>query len=178
MANTSRGPRGRFVKTDETAQRSAEAARLRSRGYTYQRIADELDYADPTGARRAVERALAAVVTESADELRALQLAQLDDLTLQALGVLERQHITVSHGRIIRGDNDEPIEDDGPVLQAIDRLLRIQERRAKLLGLDAPSKVEVYPLDAIDAEIRRLSAELGRGAADETAGAAGASGGR
>jgi hypothetical protein len=32
----------------------------------------------------------------------------------------------------------ETLADDGPVLQAIDRLIRISERRAKLRGLDAP----------------------------------------
>jgi hypothetical protein len=35
------------------------------------------------------------------------------------------------------------------------------ERRAKLLGLDAPTTREVVMLDAIDAEIERLIAELG-----------------
>jgi hypothetical protein len=49
-----------------------------------------------------------------------------------------------------------------PVLQAIDRLLKIQERRARLLGLDAPTqhRVNVLSEDAIDAEIARLEAEL------------------
>jgi hypothetical protein len=35
------------------------------------------------------------------------------------------------------------LEDDAPVLAAVDRLLRIQERRAKLLGLDAPVRADV-----------------------------------
>jgi hypothetical protein len=87
--------------------------------------------------------------------------------------VLERNHVTVSHGRIIRGENEEPLLDDGPVLTAIDRLLKIQERRAKLLGLDAPARHEVVTLDALDTEIARLSAELGRTAPGEAPAVAG-----
>ncbi|GAA2395473.1 hypothetical protein GCM10010404_61300 [Nonomuraea africana] len=63
--------------------------------------------------------------------------------------------MTVSQGRVVRLgqpfiDDDgnaavddgrgEPLEDDAPVLAAIDRMLKIQERRAKLLGLDIPVK--------------------------------------
>jgi hypothetical protein len=37
------------------------------------------------------------------------------------------------------------------------------ERKAKLIGLDAPSKHEVISLDAIDAEIAKLQAALASG---------------
>jgi len=43
---------------------------------------------------------------------------------------------------------------------AVERCLSIMERRARLLGLDAPTKHEVMTIDAIDAEIRHLEAEL------------------
>lgn len=155
-----RGPTGQFQRTTDTARRDAEAAELRSQGQTYQAIADRLGFANRTNSRRAVERALAATVREAADEVRALQLAQLDRLTREALAVLEREHLVVSHGRIINGPDGKPLMDDAPVLQAIDRLIRIQERRAKLLGLDAPTKVETWNIDAIDAEIRRLQEQL------------------
>jgi hypothetical protein len=47
-----------------------------------------------------------------------------------------------------------------PVLQAIDRLLRIQERRARLLGLDMPVKLtaQVTPVDPADIELAKLIA--------------------
>lgn len=177
MARGDRGPRGRFVRTADTAERDAEAARLRARGQSYQEIATELGYADHTGARKAVQRALVQIVAEPAEDVRALQLEQLDRLALAALAVLERNHVTVSHGRIIRDENEQPILDDGPVLTAIDRLLKIQERRAKLLGLDAPARHEVVSLDALDAEIERLSAELGRTTPVEAGAVEGAAGG-
>ena len=46
-------------------------------------------------------------------------------------------------------------------LAAIDRLLRVQERRAKLLGLDAPAKSDVRVTDVLDEQIQQLAAELG-----------------
>jgi hypothetical protein len=79
------------------------------------------------------------------------------------------QDVTVSHGRVIKDDFDEPILDDGPTLSAIDRILKIQERRAKFLGLDAPQRHEVVSVDAIDAAIADLNAQLGRDQARETA---------
>jgi hypothetical protein len=47
-------------------------------------------------------------------------------------------------------------------LKAVDRQVRISERRCKLLGLDAPTRVETITIDQIEAEIARLSAELDR----------------
>lgn len=48
---------------------------------------------------------------------------------------------------------------------AVDRVLRIMDRRAKLLGLDRPAAHEhtVISDSALDAEIARLEAELGNG---------------
>lgn len=176
MATSGRGHNGKFDRTIETAERDAEAARMRSRSVSYQVIADTLGFADRSNARKAVQRALLEIVAEPAAELRELQLAQLDELTVAALGVLDRQHVTVSHGRVIRDDTGAVIEDDAPILAAIDRLLRIQERRAKLLGLDAPSRHEVVTLDAVEAEIQRLSAELGLDQAGSSAAAEAPSG--
>lgn len=134
--------RGRFTRSIDTAQRDADACRLRSRGTTYQQIADQLGYANKGDAHRAVSRALKAVVAEPAEEVRALELARLDAMYEAAMGVLERRHVTVSNGRVVELDG-APIEDDAPVLQAIDRLLKIQARRAALMGLDQPAKVSV-----------------------------------
>ena len=71
-----------------------------------------------------------------------MELERLDRLYEAAVGVLERHHVTVSQGRVVQLDG-EPLPDDGPVLQAIDRLLKLQERRARLLGLDAAQKLDV-----------------------------------
>ncbi len=164
-----RSGKGKYIRQPATAERDAKAARLRADGHTYQQIADQLGFSHRDLARRSVERALAAVVREPAEELRHLELIRLDALWLQAAQVMTTEHITVSQGRVVEGPDGLPIKDDGPTLSAIDRLLKIMERRAKLVGLDAASKVEVISVEDVDREIAKLTAELGGAEAAEAA---------
>ena len=147
-----RDGKGRYTPTLAGAQTRADALTLRSRGMTYQQIADHLGISKGS-AHEAVQKGLAEIVAEPAAAVRELELVRLDTLYQAATGVLEREHVTVSNGRVVTLEG-EPLPDDGPVLQAVDRLLRISERRAKLLGLDAPSRV---PRDA-----EQLGAEIGQ----------------
>lgn len=162
MTGVTRDGNGRFERNAETAARDAEAARLRSRGLTYRQIAEQLGMAGPGKAHEAVKRVLAETVADAAEDLRKVELERLDQMYRAALKVLEADHYAVSHGKVVYlEDGSEPLADNGPVLQAIDRLLKIQERRAKLLGLDAPSKTNVTVSDAITAEIEQLATQLG-----------------
>jgi hypothetical protein len=143
------GPNGDFVATLETAARDAEAARLRGRGWGYQRIADHLGIALST-AHDAVARALNAIRAEGAPETRALELERLDGLWEAALAVLERVTVDPDSGEQVPADDDTR-------LKAVTTLLKVQERRAKLLGLDAEQKVSVsggvtYEIIGIPAE--------------------------
>lgn len=151
---------GSFIYTVTLAERDAEAARLKAQGRSYQFISDELGYCDRWHARDRIKKVLRDTLQEAGDELRAIERDRLDRLAAAAWGVLERQHITVSNGKVISlpdPDTGEitPLVDDAPTLQAIDRLLRISESRRKLEGLDAPSKVSVdaenlgHEIDAI-----------------------------
>lgn len=172
---TSRGARGKYVRSLTAAKNDAHAAELRTAGWTYRRIAAELDMS-VSSAHGAVQRVLKETVREAGDDLRALELERLDaelerltDLEDAARTVLDRKHVTVSHGRIIHtADPDtgeeQPLIDDGPVLQAIDRLIRIDEARRKngesrrkLLGMDEPTKTSVsgavtYTVTGVDLE--------------------------
>lgn len=173
---TRRGPGGQFIRTPEQAELDAEACRLRARSLSYKEIARQLGFHDGVAARRAVERAMAQIVQEPAAEVLQLELMKLDEWEQAAREVLERQHVTVSHGQVVYHDG-RPVVDDAAVLQAIDRLLKVQERRAKLLGLDAPKRVEVVTIDWLDEQIRTLTAELERQLAElggDDAAAAGA----
>lgn len=161
QATRPRGGDGRYVASPDTAERDAEAARLRSRGWSYRRIATELGYASHTSVRDAVNRCLTTIREEPAEDLIKLELARLDAMWEAATRVLETEHVTVSQGRIVRrrildanGDpiivaqdrDDKPIFreadilDDAPVLRAIETMLKIQQRRAGLLGLDAKTQ--------------------------------------
>jgi hypothetical protein len=128
----------RYERTEEQANIDTEALKLRSRGYTYQQIADQMDCSKPTAYAR-VQRALAAIPAEAVEEYRRLEGERLDGLLAIA-----------THQAFAKNS-----------LYAIDRCLAIMDRRAKLLGLDAPTKHEVLTLDAVTAEIQRLEAQLG-----------------
>jgi hypothetical protein len=157
-----RGKDGRYTRTLEGAERDAEAARLRSRGQSLRQISEHLGYSNESGAYKAVQRALAAVPVEAAEELRRLQLEQLNHLGRRAFEVLEREHPLISpSGRIVVHDG-HPLTDCRPVLRAIDALLRIMEREARLMGLDAPTRFEGFSLPTLDAEIARLTAQLAK----------------
>lgn len=124
----------RSTNTDRrvnAAERQAAAIRLRRNGWSYDRIAEELGYADKSGAYKAVMAALQATLKEPAEELRTLELKRLDaavDLALREI------------------DNDN--------LAAVDKLIRIMERRAALLGLDAPKRVAAEVDGPIELRIR------------------------
>lgn len=138
-----RNGNGTFDYDISSVQRDAQAARLKSEGKTYQQIADELGYADRGNAWRGVQRARRAVLREPAEELIAVEAARLDELYVQALDILEREHVMVSHGKIVvDASTGEPLLDDGPRLAALRELRQIRESYRKLHGLNAPQRTE------------------------------------
>ena len=165
-----RDDKNRFARRPETAARDAEAAILRGQGFTYPAIAQRLGFADRGNAYHAVQRAIADVIPEPAESVLFFELERLDaelerlnDLEEEVRTVLNRRHVTVSNGRVIlHPDTEEPMEDDGFVLQAVDRLLKIEEarrrngeRRAKYTGIEASIKV-----DATVREVTQQDLEL------------------
>ena len=102
----------------EAAEKQRSALKLRKAGATFEAIARELGYQGPSGAYRAVMAGLRKTLQEPADELRTLEVERLDALMLGLWTVARKGS-----------------------LEAIDRILKIMARRAKLLGLDAPTKV-------------------------------------
>ena len=145
------------------AARQREARMLESRrdGRSYTEIGEAFGVSRQV-ATRIIQRGMDRIVREPAELVKAMDLERLDQLQVEALAVLRRRHVVVSGGKIIRGDDGQALVDDGPTLTAIRTLITIQERRARLLGLDAPHKHEVLTLDAIDAEIRRLEDQVAK----------------
>lgn len=134
-------------RTQEQALIDTEALTMRSRGFTYQKIADAMG-CSMTGAFKRVQRALAAIPQEAVEEYRRLEGERLDSLLAVAL----HQALTGSRS-----------------LLAIDRVLAIMDRRAKLMGLDAPIRQQIeqvtYSGDSVEArlaELRRALGQLGR----------------
>ncbi len=105
----------RIIKARE---KHAEALQLRKEGKSYQAIADKLGYADPSGAMLAVKNALDRITLEDAEDVKKMELERLNQM-LESLD-----------WKLAMGDYN-----------AIDRALRIMDRRARYLGLDAPTKI-------------------------------------
>jgi hypothetical protein len=148
---------GGFLSVNASVQRDADASRLRSEGKTYQQIADALGYHDRGHAWRGIQRARRAILREPAEELIQVESARLDELYVAALDVLDRDHPTVSNGRVMYGDDGRPVLDDGPKLAALRELRQIRESYRKLHGLDQPAKMEMsggvkYEIVGVDPE--------------------------
>src|SRR5512132_2810307 len=151
----------RAERQAEAAHRRAEIVQARMAGTTFEEIGDQFGVSAQR-AQQLYADAMRRTVKEPADQHRALELRRLDDLQLQVTEVLRREHITISGGKVVVDDDGRPYRDDGPVIAAARALLAIQERRAKLLGLDAPTKIEgrIMTVDQIDARIGELEALL------------------
>lgn len=116
MARTNRTSQ----RTIEAQERRAKAVQLRRMGWSYTRIAAQLGMT-----RSSVHKAVTKALTETqkaldleADILRTQELERLDELQSYIW-------IEASKGN----------------LKAVDRVLKVIERRARLLGLDAPAKI-------------------------------------
>lgn len=160
---------GRYTRSNAEVEHDAAAAALRGRGLSYRAIAAQLDTSVATAHDR-VQRAFRDTLSEPADQARAVELARLEDAHDAALAVLLREHLTVSHGKVITIKNDDgdtvPLIDDAPVLQAVDRIRALSESRRKLLGLDAPSRVSV-DAEHLGQEVADLLTALTQAAADD-----------
>lgn len=127
----------------QLAEKRAEAYRLRLRGLSLREVGSRLGVSHQTVSNW-TKQAADELVQPLASELRQQQADRLDELRAATLGVLEKQHLMISHGRVIRlVEGGDPLEDDSHVLAAVDRLLKIEERRSRLFGLDAPERSEV-----------------------------------
>ncbi|MGO8683980.1 MAG: hypothetical protein ACLQUT_05305 [Thermoleophilia bacterium] len=134
----------------EVEQRLERELTLRRRGASYRQIARDVGVVAATVQRdivRELDRLARANEGKTA-EWRELELQRLDALEMVASDVLAARHITVNNGRVIIDPRTgESMIDDDVTLRAIATLLRISERRARLLGLDAPARQEISGSD-------------------------------
>lgn len=116
------------------AQRAATATSLRARRLTYQAIAEQCGYGSASACRKAIQRELQRVVVTNVDELRREELAMLDKLHTECWDLAMDKGYK---GRLF----------------AVDRLLAISERRAKLLGMDAPTTGAIAAAQVVIREV-------------------------
>lgn len=142
-----------------------EAARLKAIGHSLEEIAQMMNLADPaTGepdprrAAKAVQRGLTAVYRFTTDEMRLQELHSLDEMERHLWDSLRREHVLVQQGRVIMIEG-QVLRDERFVLECLDRILKIKERRSKYLGLDAQVRLSVEA-DQIGGEIASLIAMI------------------
>lgn len=99
--------------------RQAQCVEMRQRGETYAAIADNLGYATPSAAWKAVQRAVREIGQEEAQTLAILKQERLNDLLAEAWPIAT--------------DTSHP-----KCLQAIDASLKIMDRMNRLAGLVGP----------------------------------------
>jgi hypothetical protein len=146
-------------------RRDREAARLKAVGHDLEEIAQLLQLNDPqTGepdarrAAKAIQRGLTAVYRFTTDEMRLQELQSLDEMERHLWECLRREHVLVQQGRVIMIEG-QVIQDERFVLECLDRILKIKERRSKYLGLDAQVRLSVEA-DQIGGEIAQLIAMI------------------
>ena len=151
-------PRRRTINDREI---DAQALALRTRGLTHRHIAAQMGYKSPATAVAACDRALADMFREDVEKWRHLEIDKLDDLTRVTWQALAKPHYLVSQGKVVRDEETgELLVDHAKAWEGVDRLIKIAERRARLLGLDAPQRTKVEVQDGIDAEIESLVKQL------------------
>jgi hypothetical protein len=111
-------------------------------GLNFPEIARQLNYKDRGSAYKACMAALKSQVMEDAEEVRSLEVSRCDEM-LQAIWP------TVTAPLLLAGEDENEVPSKTLVArltkqhEAMDRALRIMERRSKYLGLDSPVKTEV-----------------------------------
>jgi hypothetical protein len=125
-------------KAAELEAKELKVLELRRAGFTFQRIAEEVGYATPSGAQRALERIMTRNVPQAPEEFRWQELDRLDRMQVALWP------------RAMKGDD-----------RAIGTIVRLMERRARLVGIDAPQRIqaEVVNYDGnrdIDGDIERI----------------------
>jgi predicted DNA-binding protein (UPF0251 family) len=145
------------LATDELDQRVVD---LKRAGLSFQQIADELEISK-SAAHRAFQRArkrLHEATSEDVAEWVAEQVGRIQLEREAVMDVLEARHVHVSNGVLVRDQDGKPILDDAPVLQAVDRLVKLDDQETKLLGrypkaevdLSGSLRIELVGIDTAD----------------------------
>ena len=138
---TARDGNGKAMRTPEHIAKDQQAAQLRSMSLTYAQIGERLGITKQA-AHQAVLRAIADIPKDGAEMALKLELEKLDIVEQKLMQALLRKHLKVSNSGKVIIHEDDVVYDDQPVISAATALMRLGERRARLLGLNAPTRVE------------------------------------
>lgn len=127
------------AKRINAAERRLQAVEMRKRGETWEKIAEVCGYKNRGAASGDINKYIKELPQENAQNLRKIEIERLDQL-LNAMW-------------------DKAMKGDG---WAVDRCVKIMERKAKLTGIDAPvvTKVEIVPEETLDRQIAQLERQM------------------
>lgn len=153
------------AKNDGTARlegRNGRIWQLTVNGWTQDRIAEELGINQAT-----VSRAIAAVRASIPEVVKTeafvRELEFLDKLRAVAVEIMELPAAPVTVGKdgdvLYDPETGTLVRDYGGKLAAMDRAVKIGERYAKLLGLEAPTKVDMTVQEQVQREAQAAAAD-------------------
>jgi hypothetical protein len=125
--------------------RETDALNLRAAGATYRQVQKALGFASTSGAYDCVQRALLKLKTEASDLARMLEAVRLD----QVIRALWPSIV----GTVVDGVHVDPPFNE--MATAINRFVQVSKRRADMLGLDAPVRID------FETEVREWAREEG-----------------
>lgn len=162
-----RGQGGKFDIKPSAAIVDARCCELRTLGYSYREISEELQI-NVARAHSGVRKGMASVLKEPAEAALALEMNRLDRLERNwndmlnryrhACAMFEKWEAEEEQRRLNGEDPSQtgnPYPDPEIGTKALAGLLKVMESRRKLLGLDQPAKVQVagsveYTINGVD----------------------------
>lgn len=141
-----------------TAEQDERIVQLKREGRTFQEIAATMGISKTTAIRgfHRVKQRVERRAEEDYATYRDEQLARIEVQREVVMDVMTGKHLAVSNGIVVRVDG-EPLEDSMPALAAVDRLVKLDDQEAKLVGIYAEKKVAVtgglrYEIVGVDPE--------------------------
>jgi hypothetical protein len=166
------GGNGHWAKDVDAAERSAQAALMRSRGMYWKDIAAQLGYASPGAAYDAAQRFWIEQPKQTVAQIREEFRMKLDGLEQELRDIIARPHYVVASvpnlgPELVKGPPDaegnaQYLIDDAPIMNAVDKIRALVETQLKFMpGVASATKVQVITdddlADALEAERSELA---------------------
>lgn len=130
----------------DLAEQQRTCYELRLRHHTIREIAAITGLSVGTVHKRITDE-IETTVSPYREQYRVLERERLEGISRRLLDMMSKPHYLLKDGEVLTIEG-EPVEDIAVTLACTDRFLKVQERRARLEGLDAPVKI-----DATQAEV-------------------------
>lgn len=138
----------------ERHERIVKAVALKLRGKSYRAIAADLGVSVSVAFDDVWHHfsEMDKLATEKLEQVRKIELARLDSMLEKLFDIVDREPTERLNSK---GEpSGETTDVDGTAVKAITAAAKLMERRAKLLGLDAPTKHQEVPAEPLpDSEL-------------------------